>query len=433
MKKTEKLHVAMSLAPTWLSGDGWRRQDSNVESLFGSDFYLSVAKKAEAAHLDFVFCPDTQFIKVDALEQGAGFASLDPNILLASLFRETSKIGFLTTLSTTFYPPYILARQLQSLNWLSGGRIGWNIVTALDGHANFGMERLPSADDRYAQAAEFVDLVKKLWSSFPNEALVLDRESGHYADTGLVRPVAHSGAHHSVQGPLGLPAAPSPIPLVQAGASVAGRNFAASIADAVFASTPDKAAARELRQDLQARAQSQGRSPEAIRVLPGLSLYLADSKKEAQELFAETHARASRQKAVGKVIELIGLDLTDWSDDRAVRANDLPAPLPNPRSRTHSDLLRRLVEREELTVRELLSRPEVIGSAHWQVIGTVDEAFEAVRDWHREEAIDGFICVPGGSVDCMSLALEQLMPQLSEEGLLRRNYDSDSFMGHLSE
>lgn len=253
MSTPKRLHIGMSLAPTWLSGDAWRRPDSNIEGIFGSDFAVDIARRSEAAHLDFVFRPDVSSLPLDVLETGSGFASLDPTVLLAAVARETSRIGLVSTVSTTFYPPYVVARQLQSLHWISNGRAGWNIVTALQGHENFGLDAMPDAEQRYARAAEFTRLVHDLWDSFPREALLVDRESGRYADVSRVHPVDHDGEFLKVKGPLNLPAfGEARIPLVQAGASESGRDFAASVADLVFAPTPDKEAALELRRDLPA-------------------------------------------------------------------------------------------------------------------------------------------------------------------------------------
>ncbi len=434
MRDRQKLHIGMSLAPTWLSGDAWRRPDSNVEGLFSSDYYLDIAKRSEAACLDFVFCPDSLFLRTDALETGTGFSSLDPTLLLASIAHETSHVGLLTTVSTTFYPPYVVARQIQSLHRLSGGRAGWNIVTALSGHENFGLAEMPSAEERYERAAEFTEVVRLLWQSYPEEALRLDRASGQFAELSRVHPIDYAGKHLTVKGPLNVPAlAQTPIPLIQAGASPAGRDFAASVADAVFASTPDRQAAAELRDDLRRRAADHGRAPDAINLVPGLSLYLAESRAEASDLFAETHARADKGRKLRAMHEMTGLDLTGWPPDRKVTAADLPPPLDHPRSRTHAELLRRLIERDSPTVEALLWRPEVIGSAHWQVIGTVDDAFGAISEWAEAGAIDGFIAVPGGSVSSLHLVFDELVPKLAEAGLFRKSYSGNTFAGHLRE
>ncbi|MGG7518110.1 NtaA/DmoA family FMN-dependent monooxygenase [Allorhizobium undicola] len=429
-----KLHIGMSLAPTWLSGDGWRRQDSRVEDLLDSDFYVDVARRAEAAHLDFVFRPDTLFLSAAALENGPGFTSMDPTVLLAALSRETSHIGLLSTVSTSFFPPYIVARQIQSLNWLSKGRTGWNIVTALDGNDNFGIETMPSAEERYARAAEFTQIVRHLWQSFPADSIVCDRTGGRYADSRRVQPIDHRGPFFNVKGPLTLPGYDrAPLPLIQAGASPAGRDFAASVADAVFASAPDMQAAIDLRRDLRARAETHGRSADDILVLPGLSLYLAQTRRQAEELFAETHQRTARVKALANLKAMTGLEVTDWPDDRPVTLADLP-PLPSqPRSRTHLDLLLRAIERDTPRLGELLKRPELIGSAHWQVIGTVDDAFDTITAWSEADAIDGFVTLPGGSVDCLHRSINELIPRLAQAGHFRKAYGSDTFYGHLKE
>ncbi|HHA3854665.1 TPA: NtaA/DmoA family FMN-dependent monooxygenase, partial [Pseudomonas aeruginosa] len=365
MSTPKRLHIGMSLAPTWLSGDAWRRPDSNIEGIFGSDFAVDIARRSEAAHLDFVFRPDVSSLPLDVLETGSGFASLDPTVLLAAVARETSRIGLVSTVSTTFYPPYVVARQLQSLHWISNGRAGWNIVTALQGHENFGLDAMPDAEQRYARAAEFTRLVHDLWDSFPREALLVDRESGRYADVSRVHPVDHDGEFLKVKGPLNLPAfGEARIPLVQAGASESGRDFAASVADLVFAPTPDKEAALELRRDLSRRAERHGRSPRDVRLLPGFSLYLAESREEAREIFMQTHARLDRARKFATIRQMLGLDLSDWPLDQPISAADLPPPVANPGSRTHTDLLRRLIERETLRLDQLLLRPEVVSAAH---------------------------------------------------------------------
>ncbi len=434
MSVREKLHIGMSLAPTWLSGDAWRRSDSEIERVYSSDYALDTAKRSEAAKLDFVFRPDSLFLNVEALESGPGFGSLDPTIQLASIARETSRIGLLTTVSTTFLPPYVVARQLQSLNWISEGRAGWNIVTALDGNENFGLSEMPSAQERYERAAEFTEIVRRLWESYPADALELDRNSGRYADSSRVKPIDHDGAHLRVKGPLNLPAfGNTRIPLIQAGASPDGRNFASSVADAIFASTPDMEAATELRQDLRRRAEEHGRKADDIRLMPGLSLYLAQSREEAAALFNETHARTDSTRKFASILAMTGLDLSDWPQQKRVTGADLP-PLPQKlRSRTHAELLRRLILRAEPTVADLLSRPEVIGSAHWQIVGTVDDAVAEIAKWQSAGAIDGFIAVPGGSVASMRLVLDEVIPCLTEAGLFRTDYSGETFMDHLEE
>ncbi|UOM32678.1 NtaA/DmoA family FMN-dependent monooxygenase [Acuticoccus sp. I52.16.1] len=428
----ESLHIGLSLAPTWLNGAAWRREDSNVEALFDPAFAIDVAQRAEAAKLDFVFRPDALFVNTAALPSGPAFASLDPTLLMAAVAGATRAIGLLTTLSTTFWPPYVAARQLMSLDWISGGRAGWNIVTALDGNANFGLDAMPAAEERYARAAEFTDVVRRLWASFPGDAVLADRETGRFADAARVTPIDHAGAHYRVAGPLNVPRfGAGRIPLVQAGASQAGRDFAAGVADAVFASSPDIAAAAELRTDLRRRAEAQGRRPDDVRVMPGLSLTLAATRAEARDLFAETQRGADTRRAIDAIKAMVGLDVTDWPAGRAVRSADLPDAPATVRSRTHADLLRRLIERDAPTVAELLVRPEVVGSAHWRIVGTPQDAAAEIAQWAEAGAIDGFVALPGGSTGSMHMVLEEMVPCLADRGLFRTAYGGTTFADHL--
>ena len=428
------LHIGLSIAVTWLTGDAWRRADSGVEEIFSSAFYVDLAKRAEAAKLDFLFRPDTLFLDPEAARRSPGFSSLDPSVLLAAIAGETDFIGLVSTASTTFYPPYVVARQLQSLNWLSKGRAGWNIVTSLDGAANFGLDRMPSSEERYRRAAEFTEVVRALWCSYPGDAVTIDRASGLYADPARVAPIDHDGAAFRVRGPLNVPAFGSDaIPLFQAGASPAGRDFAASVADAIFAAAPDRDAGAELRSDLRRRMAGHGRDPDALLVLPGLSLYLAPTRREAEELFAETHARQDAARIFKAIEAMIGLDLSDAPLDHRLTGASLPEPDPAVRSRTHADLLRRYIAREEPTVGELLKRPEVVGSAHWRVVGTVDDALRDIAAWADAGAADGFIALPGGSRQSLDLLLEELVPRLAESGRFRRDYGGATLAAHLRE
>lgn len=434
MTSQKMLKIGLSLAPTWMNGEAWRRPDSRAEDRHTLDYYVELSRRAEDAKLDFVFRPDTLFLNTGMLARGNGGDGMDATILMAAVAHATQKIGLLTTVSTTFFPPYVVARQIQSLNLLSGGRAGWNIVTALEGNDNFGLDTMPSSEERYERASEFTQVVRDLWGSFPGVARLVDKETGRYADPSKILPIDHAGKYFKVKGPLTVPSLPEDrIPLIQAGASAIGRDFAASVADAIFAATPDMEAAIALRQDLRSRALEHGRAADEIRVLPGLSLYLAPTRAEAEELFAETHAGTDRERKFASIREMTGLDLNGWPDDKPITPEDMPEPPEKVRSRTHSDLLRRMILRDQPTPEELLRRPEVIGSAHWQVIGTVEDALVQIRDWFGAGAIDGFIAVPGGSVGSLSLTLEQLVPALAEEGLFRRDYQGNSFLAHLQE
>lgn len=330
----------------------------------------------------------------------------------------------ITTISTLFGHPYTVARQLMSLHWLSKGRAGWNMVTALQGGENFGLTKMPSSEARYARAAEFAEVVERLWQSFPADALLVDREGGRYTDTDLIHPIDHVGRHYQVQGPLNLPAFDGPrIPLMQAGGSDSGLDFAAGMADMVFAQTPDMDTALPMRRTLSAKAVAKGRRPADIRLLPALSLYLARTRGEAQALFAANHQRVPRTQRVTRLRTLIGLDVTDWDDDRPVRPSDLTPALATG--------IHALIAVHHPTVAELLARPEVLGIGHWQIIGTPEDAVAEVSRWYEAGAIDGFIAAPGGSTMSLDLTLDQVIPRLVSAELFRKGYTCATLAGHL--
>lgn len=432
MTVNKPLCIGLSLSATWMKGDGWRRPDSGVEKMGSIDYYIELAKMAEKSKLDFLFRADYLYVSPQMLGDSSNFGSPDPTMMFAAIARETERIGLVTTISTTFNPPYVVARQLQSLHWLSNGRAGWNIVTSIEGAENFGDSPMPSPQERYAKAREFTEIVCKLWESFPNEAIVIDRESGIFSDKEKVAAINHSGEFFSVKGPLSLPAHKSgPIPLFQAGASDTGRNFASSVADAIFAAMPDLESGVELRNDLRRRAKEHGRDPDTIRVLPGLYFFLADTREKAHELHKAAHAHLSIERRHASLQSVLGLDLSGFPLDQRVTADMLPDPNQSVRSRTHAELLRRYIINHQPTVEAVLARPEVVGSAHWVSVGTVEDVLNDIITRVEAGAVDGFIALPGGSEKSMELFFEKLMPQLVERGLYRSEYTGATLREHL--
>ncbi|WP_205989583.1 MULTISPECIES: NtaA/DmoA family FMN-dependent monooxygenase [unclassified Pseudoalteromonas] len=430
----QQLCVGLSLAVTWFSGNAWRRSDSHVEDILNPTYYINIAKLAENAHVDFLFRPDSLFVDPKALSHSVGFCALEPTLLMAAIAPHTSHIGLLTTASTTFNEPYIIARQLQSLHHISHGRAAWNIVTALDGHENFGLPHMPDVGIRYAKAKEFAIAVKKLWRSFPHEALTIDRNEGKFVTSELITTPDVKGNFFSVKGPMSLPMHDSgEVPLFQAGASEEGRDFAAQIADGIFAACPDIDSAKSYRDDVRARMQKYQRDANKVKVLPGLSLYLAASEEQAKALYLESQSSLDISRKNQFICDSLGIDITQLTEETKISAS-LIGPFPDHvRSRTHSELLRRLVKRETLTLAELRKRPEVSASAHWQIVGTVEQAADEIIEWFEEGAIDGFIALPGGSEECLKLVCEKLLPLLAERGYFRRQYSHTTLRGHLSE
>lgn len=417
----QKLNIGFCLAPTWLQvpPPGTSADTPQPDPV---DFAVALARSAEAAKLDFIFQVDYVGILKRA-RAGSNLApvGLEPTVLFSAIARATSHIGMVTTASTTFNLPYVVARQMQSLNWVSNGRIGWNIVTSIEGADNFGGEAMPAADIRYRKAAEFTDVVRRLWSSNLGRASQQEPQA-----------IDHKGEFFSVKGPLNVPRHPSgEPPLFQAGASDKGRAFSSLVASGTFAATPDMDAAVELRADLRRRAVAHGRQADAIKVMPGLHFFLAATREEAFALHARAHSHLSEDYRRQSVKSVLGLDVTGMALDTTVTAVMLPPADMPVRSRTHADLLRRFIEREEPTLETILKRPEVVGSAHWVSIGTPEDVADEIAAWHAAGALDGFIALPGGSPDSLALFFEELIPLLQRRNLFRSEYDGATLRDHL--
>jgi len=417
-----QLHIGLCLTETWLNGRA-PDPDELRQTEDPAGFYIELAQAAERAKLDFVFKPDILVMRRGKSATSTAFVGLDLTILLAAIARSTTRIGLVTTASTTFNPPYVVARQLQSLHWISNGRAGWNIVTSIEGAENFGDAPMPPPAERYRKAAEFTEVVQKLWQSYPHGALT---QAADYAA------IDHHGEFFSVKGPLNVPGhSAGPLPIFQAGASDIGRGFAASVADATFASTPDMAAAIDLRRDLRERAETLGRGGDAVRVLPGLYFFLAETREEAWAMHRRAHAHLTPAHRHEALKSILGLDIAHLPPEARVTADLLPPTDAPVRSRTHADLLRRFIERTEPTVETLLARPEVVGSAHWVSVGTVEDVLGDIVEWFEAGAIDGFIALPGGSLESLRIFLEELVPALVERGHFRGDYEGATLREHL--
>lgn len=371
-----------------------RKKEQENEFDSGIDEQVELAKQAEKSKLDFVFKADYLVAHPDLIARNKGNVILDPTLLFTAIAYATEKIGVVTTASTSFYPPYILARQLQSLHWISNGRVGWNIVTSIDGAENFGEAGMPPSEERYAKAAECTELVRKLWRSHPYEVL---KEDNADVIREMVQPIEHRGEHFEVKGPLNVPQHISgEMPLFQAGASDPGRNFAASVADAIFAAMPDIESGIELRQDLRRRAEKHGRTKDAIRVLPGLYFFIGDTYEEALEMHRQAHQHLTKEKRFALLEMVLGLDVRGIPLESKVTEDMLPSREKTVRSKTHAELLRKYIIKNEPTVEQILERPEVVGSAHWVAVGTPQDVCKQIMDRFEAGALDGFIAIPGG-------------------------------------
>ncbi|MEK5040358.1 NtaA/DmoA family FMN-dependent monooxygenase [Sporosarcina sp. FSL K6-3457] len=426
MKKRKPLVIGLTLGRRQFKADVPEQQVS-LEDEYASSIQeqIEIAQQAERAKVDFLFKADYVVAHPTFMKRSKGIAT-DPMLLFSIISQSTKKIGLVTTASTSFVPPYLLARQLQSLQWLSAGRAGWNVVTSIEGFENFTDEERPTSKERYEKAAECTQVVKRLWTSYPYEEI-----TGEPSDSSIEE-LNHKGSHFTVKGPLNVISHPKGMPpLFQAGASEEGRAFAAATADAIFAATPELSVAVELRADLRRRAVTEGRQIEDIRLLPGCYFFVGRTKEEAEEMHRQAHAHITMEQKYRVAEELLCVSLREYALTDVITEAILPTLDSTTRSRTHSELLYQYIEKNHPTVEAILNRPEVMHSAHWVVVGTVEEVVEEIVRWYEAEALDGIIAVPGGADSSLTLFLEQVIPQLTARGLFRKEYEGTTLREHL--
>ena len=306
----------------------WRHPSASPLGLADIRYYIGLAQQAEAGLFDSIFLADALAVGDDVAK--APRAWLEPVTALAAIAGATRRIGLIATCSTTYTEPYNLARQFASLDHISGGRVGWNIVTTWLAAAgkNYGDEAQPSHAGRYARAEEYMQAVTALWDSWADDAVLDDREAGRYAAPGRIRRADHAGAHYRVAGPLNLPRGPQGRPVfVQAGSSETGRGFAARHAEAVFTAQMEKATAVEFYADLKARAAALGRAADQVLVLPGLCPVIGGTEAEAQRIWRElgdlSDPEVGRQRLSGR---FGGHDFSHLPLDRPLAPEDFPTP-----------------------------------------------------------------------------------------------------------
>src|SRR4051794_22875856 len=337
----------------------WRHPGSSPLPLTDIRYYQDLARKAEAAKFDSIFLADQLALGEDAAQ--AARTWLEPVTVLAALAVSTSRIGLIATCSTTYTEPFNLARQFASIDHISQGRAGWNIVTSWLATAarNFGDTGQVSHEDRYARAEEFMTVVEALWDSWGEEAVLDDRAAGRYARADYICPINHRGQFYRVAGPLNMPRCPQGRPvLVQAGSSDTGRRFAARHAEAVFTAHMEKATAQAFYDDLKTLVKGEGREPEQVLILPGLSPMIAATEAEAQRLAREVNElsdpEVGRKRLSGR---FGGHDFSHLPLDRPLVPEDLPPPATVEAARSRTEVILNLVRRGEAAPRRVRGGP----------------------------------------------------------------------------
>ncbi|KQO18456.1 LLM class flavin-dependent oxidoreductase [Paenibacillus sp. Leaf72] len=431
MNRTRRLALACSLSVGGNHSGLWRHPSYWSDASSNIDYFVSSAQKAEQGKLDFVFVGDTLF--VNDLSAPQLINRLEPLTLLSVIAGATSHIGLVGTLSTTYHEPYHTARMFGSLDHISKGRAGWNVVTsALPGTAaNFSRDSHMEHDQRYQLADEFLDVVKGLWDSWEEGAFVRDKDSGRYYDPSKLHTLNYKGKYFSVRGPLSLERTPQGRPvIVQAGSSEAGKDFAAKHAEIVFTHQHGIEDAKRFYQDIKERVARFGRNPEEVLVLPGISAIVADNEADLQRKHAEIDGLANIEEALK--------DLGKYFKDTALSRIPLDAPLlPHLDALItdgfQSEVLRieKLIRAENLTLRELALRLAA-RSGRNPFAGTAEHVANTIQQWYEEEAADGFIVSSGPIVpEGIHEFVDLVVPLLQNRGLFRSEYSAGTLRGHL--
>jgi FMN-dependent oxidoreductase (nitrilotriacetate monooxygenase family) len=409
----------------------WRHPASSPLALSDIGYYKDVAQRAEAGLFDSIFLADSLAMGETAESSASNW--LEPITALAALAGATSRIGLIATASTSYTEPFNLARQFASLDHISNGRVGWNIVTSWLAAAgrNYSLENPISHADRYAIADEFVAVVKALWDSWADDAVLDDRASGRYARPGRIRAINHKGAHYSVAGPLNMPRGPQGRPvLVQAGSSDTGRDFAARHAEAVFTAQMEKTAAQAFYADLKARVKAAGRATDQALILPGLSPVIADTEAGAQRLARElndlTDPEVGRRRLSGR---FGGHDFSQLPLDKPLSPEDFPDPGTVEAARSRTEVIVDLVRREKPTLRQLLT--SLAGArGHFVTAGTPEQVADLMQDWFETGAADGFNLMPPVLPLMLDVFVAEVVPILQRRGLFRTAYEGSMLRDH---
>jgi FMN-dependent oxidoreductase (nitrilotriacetate monooxygenase family) len=409
----------------------WRHAQSTPLPLTDVRYYIDCAQKAEAAHFDSIFLADVLNVPED-IDRSAR-VWLEPVTTLAALAVTTSRIGLIATASTTYAEPFNLARQFASLDHASNGRAAWNIVTSFSAAAsrNFGGKARPTHAGRYDKGDEFVEVVKKLWDSWSDDAVADDRERGLYARTDRIRSIDHIGAHYQVAGPLNLPRCPQGRPvLVQAGSSDTGKAFAARHAEAVFTAHLDKSSAQEFYGDLKARTVAASRPADQILILPGLSPMIAGTEAEAKRMERELNELADPEVGRKRLSDRFdGYDFSHLKLDAPLHVEDFPDPAHNEGSRSRTELILGAVRRETITLRQLLAK--LAGArGHFVMAGTPEQVADVMEDWVDSGAADGFNLMPPLLPSMLEAFTAEVIPLLTRRSRFRTEYRGTTLREH---
>ncbi|KQS72268.1 monooxygenase [Rhizobium sp. Leaf371] len=428
---SKQMHLGAFMRPVSLHTGAWRYPGAAPDANFSFPHLKRFAQTLEAAKFDAFFMADHLAVlnmPVEALKRSHTVTSFEPFTLLSALAAVTERIGLVATASTTFDAPYHIARRFASLDHISEGRAGWNIVTTSnpDAALNFGLDEHVEHGERYRRAREFFDVVTGLWDSFADDAFLRDQQSGLFFDPERMHVLDHQGPSLTVRGPLNIARPPQGWPvIVQAGQSEPGRQLAAETAEVIFAAPRDLAGGQELYADIKGRLGALGRSRDHLKILPAAFIVIGDTIEEAREKRALLDSLVHFESGIASLSIALGLDASHFP---------LDAPLPRDladtnASKTGRQQVLRLAETEKLTVRQLAQRYG--GYSGLAFVGTPESVADEMETWIDSEGSDGFNVVfpylPQGLDD----VAQRLVPALQRRGRFRREYEGTTLRDHL--
>ena len=425
-----KLRLGAFMRPVSIHTAAWRYPSGTPDANFNLRSIIGFAKKLEQGKFDAFFMADHLAVlnmPIEALKRSATVTSFDPLTLLPALAMVTEHLGLIATASTTFEPPYTIARRFASLDHISGGRAAWNLVTTSnpDAALNFGIEKKIGHGQRYRRAREFVDVVTGLWDSFADDAFIRDVNSGVYFDPEKMHILGHKGDYLSVRGPLNIARSPQGWPvIVQAGASEAGRQLAAETAEVIFAAQSTLDAGQKFYADIKGRMIKLGRNPDHLKVLPGAFVVVGETAEEAQKKRALLDSLVHYDSGIASLSIALGHDASGFDPNRP-----LPHIPESNASKSGRERVLALAERENLTVRQLAGR--LGGYSGLAMVGTPTMIADQMEEWLMNGACDGFNVMfpylPGGLDDFV----DQVVPELQRRGIFRTDYEGRTLRENL--
>lgn len=421
--KGEKMRLNLFLTSMGHHEGAWRHPASAVESVQDFRLYQEIAAKAERAKFDSIFMANRYSVSTKAVTYGElGGGGMEPLILLSALAAVTKEIGLIGTVSTSFTEPFNVARSFSSLDHLSKGRAGWNVITSgTDEEAkNFNLEEIPDHEQRYVRAQEFLEVTNKLWDSWEADALVKDKATGVYALSEKVHEINHKGSYFSVKGPLNSPRSPQGKPvIVQAGSSKDGIDFAAQYAEIVFTAQQTLEDAQIFYKKLKSRVQDFGRDPSKVIVLPGICPVIANTDEEAKAKETELHKLTNPAYSLLQLSNRVGFDLTSYPLDGPFP--ELPDIKEIKGHQSRTKLISDLAKKENLTLRQLLLRLAG-GRGHFTIAGTPERIADELQAWFENGAADGFNIMPQQMSEGLTEFIESVIPELQNRGLFKTEY-----------